>query len=384
MSVTDAHGTTDTHGTAGAEAPTEPATDPVAATPEDFVERIFAAALGAQLIHAAYLGDRLGWYRALTEEGPLTAPELAGRTGCAERYAREWLEHQAVCGWITVDDASAPAAERRYTLPATHAEVLTDADSLAYLMPLAQFVGAVGTKLDTLVEAYRRGTGVSWAELGDVPRQAQAAMNRPLFTHLLGQEHLPAIPEVHAALSAGGRVADIGCGGGWSSIAIAKAYPDATVDGFDVDEPSVEMARRNAAAEGVSDRVRFRSVDAADLHREGPYDLVIAFECVHDMGDPVGVLGAMGALAGATGTVVVMDERAKDRFEAPGDELEQLFYGYSLTCCLPDCLSHEHSAATGTVMRPATLDGYARQAGFAGVEILPIEHDTFYYYRLNR
>lgn len=351
---------------------------------EAFAERIFGAVLGAQEMQAAYLGDRLGWYRALAQDGPLTSVELAERTGSAERYAREWLEHQAVCGYVTVDDAEAAATARRYTLPAGHAEVLTNEDSLSFLVPFARFVGGLGIHIDELAAAYRDGSGVSWATLGDGPREAQAAANRPLFLHQLGQELLPAVPDLHERLQAGGRVADVGCGAGWSAIGIARSYPEATVEGFDPDEPSIEMGRRNAAEYGVADRVRLHVADGAEVAPEDTYDAVFAFECIHDLSDPVAVLGTMRRLAGEQGAVVVMDERTEDRFTAPGSELERLFYGFSLTCCLPDGLSQDPSEGTGTVMRADTLAGYARRAGYSGVEVLPIEHDTFRFYRLHQ
>jgi 2-polyprenyl-3-methyl-5-hydroxy-6-metoxy-1,4-benzoquinol methylase len=363
---------------------TDATIDTTETSADAFAERVFGAVLGAQEVHAIYLGDRLGWYRALATHGPLTSVELAERTGSTERYAREWLEHQAVSGYLTFDDVDAPATERRYQLPEAHAEVLTDDDSLAFLTPLAQFVAAVGQHIDKIAAAYRDGGGVSWAELGADARAAQGAANRALFLHQLGQELLPAAPELHERLRAGGRVADIGCGLAWSAIGIARSYPTVTVDGFDIDEPSIEAGRRNASDHGVADRVQLHAVDAADVVPAEPYDVVFAFECIHDLADPVAVLATMRRLAGADGAVVVMDERVADRFTAPGSELERLFYGYSLTCCLPDGMSHTPSAGTGTVMRTDTLAAYAREAGFSGVEILPIEHDTFRFYQLRQ
>ncbi|WP_205346948.1 class I SAM-dependent methyltransferase [Pseudonocardia broussonetiae] len=263
------------------------------------VERLFGAVLAALDVQSIHLGDRLGYYRALRDAGPLTSAELAARTATAERYTREWLEQQAVTGLLVATDAAhdpADAAARRFTLPAAHAEPLTDVLSPNHLVPLTRFLAGVGKQMDALVEAYRTGGGVSWAQHGADAREAQAAANRPLFLGPLGREHLPSIPDVDAALRAGGRVADVGCGLGWSAIGIALAYPDATVDGYDLDEPSIEGARRNAAEAGVGDRVRFHLADAATVAGSGEhFDLVAAFECVHDLPDPVGVLAAMRA-----------------------------------------------------------------------------------------
>jgi SAM-dependent methyltransferase len=219
--------------------------------------------------------------------------------------------------------------------------------------------------------------------MGADAREAQAAANRPFFAGPLGRDVLPALPGVDAALRAGGRVADVGCGLGWSSIGMAAAYPAARVDGFDVDGPSVERARTAAADAGVADRVTFHLADVAGLSdRAGTYDLVTAFECVHDLADPVGVLSAVRALVAPDGAVLVADEKVDEVFTAPGGDVDRLMYGYSLTCCLPDGLSTRPSVGTGTVMRPDTLARYARDAGFAGVDVLPVAHDFFRFYRL--
>ena len=346
----------------------------------DVAERLLDAILGAQLVQAAYLGDRLGYYRALADGGPSTSADLADRTGTAERYAREWLEHQAVTGVLTVDDAAAGPLDRRYTLPAGAAEALTDPDSPAHVLPMARMVCGLGKHVDELVSAYRTGGGVSWAEFGDDVREGQAGANRPLFLGELPRDLLPSVPEIAAVLSRGGRIADVGCGDGWSAIGLALTHPGVTVDGFDVDAPSVEQARINAAEAGVADRVRFHLGDAAAA--SGRYDLVAAYECVHDMPDPVSVLAAMRGMAASDGVVLVVDERVAETFTAPGDQVEQLMYGWSITCCLPDGLAHEGSVGTGTVMRPDTLRRYAEEAGFSAVDVLPVENDFFRFYRL--
>ena len=360
-----------------------PAPEPGAT--DTFVERLFGSVLAALDLQAVYLGDRLGYYRALAE-GALTSTELAARTGTAERYVREWLEQQAVTGILVTDDRVTDALARRYTLPAPYVAPLTDTLDLSHFAPFVRFVVGSLKQTELMVEAFRSGGGVSWAQHGADLREGQAAANRPLFLGPLGQEYLPSIPDVDSALRAGGRVADVGCGLGWSAIGIALAYPDATVDGYDVDGSSIEAARRNAREAGVDDRVRFHAVDAAATNADTvdgeSYDAVFAFECIHDLPDPVGVLAAMRRLAGDAGTVVVMDERVAETFTAPGDDVERLMYGYSLVCCLADGMAHQPSAGTGTVMRPSTLRRYAVEAGFADVKILDIANDFFRFYRL--
>jgi ubiquinone/menaquinone biosynthesis C-methylase UbiE len=179
-------------------------------------------------------------------------------------------------------------------------------------------------------------------------------------------------------------VLDVGCGAGWSTVALATAYPGAEVVGVDVDAPSVEMARRNAAIAGVEERVRFRLADAASLQAaDGGYDAAFAFECVHDMPRPVQVLSAVREAVKPDGVVVVMDEAVAEEFTAPGDDVERFMYGVSLFICLPDGMSSTPSAGTGTVMRPSTLRRYAEEAGFAGVDVLPIHDFGFFrFYRL--
>jgi 2-polyprenyl-3-methyl-5-hydroxy-6-metoxy-1,4-benzoquinol methylase len=339
-------------------------------TAEAFADRLNRAALGAFETMSVYLGDRLGWYRSLAAEGPATARELAHRTGTDERYAREWLEHQATSGILTVDRESEHADHRRYALPPTHAEVLTDEHSLHYLAPLARMIGAV--RVADLVEVYRSGGGLTWNDLGDDAREAQAAINRPWFEERLG-EALAGVPDLDRQLARpGARFADVACGFGWSSIALAKAYPEAAVDGYDVDAPSITAARRNAAEAGVADRVRFHHVHAEDLGERDEFDAAFVFEALHDLPFPVAVLRAIRSALKPGAPLIVMDEAVADTFTPDGDDTERIMYGYSLFLCLPDSRTADRSAATGTVMRQSTLEHYAREAGFTTVEILPI------------
>jgi 2-polyprenyl-3-methyl-5-hydroxy-6-metoxy-1,4-benzoquinol methylase len=192
------------------------------------------------------------------------------------------------------------------------------------------------------------------------------------------------MPDVHQRLLSlpPARVADIGCGVGWSSIGLAQAYPHIQVDGFDLDHPSIEVGRQNARDFAISERVNLQVRDAADPQLRGQYDLVMALECVHDMSDPVGVLRTMRAMAGAQGAVLIADERVGENFTPGGNEIEWMMYGWSVLHCLPVGMSSQPSRATGTVMRPATLREYALEAGFKEVTILPVENTFFRLYRL--
>ena len=348
------------------------------ATPDAIGAKVFESILGTLDVFAIYLGDRLGYYRQLADHGPLSSGELAGRAATVERYTREWLELQAVAGYLEVHEGD----PRRFSIPAGHAEALTDQLSLGYVAPLARMISAAGTKLGSIVDVHRDGTGVPWDAFGQDMRESQGDMNRPFFLNLLAKEWFGGVEDIDQRLRAGGRVADIGCGHGWSAIAIAQGYPDVEVDGFDLDEPSIASATRHASEHGVSDRVRFHAVDAGEASVDGSYDLVTAFECIHDMPDPVSALRTMKRLAGNDGLVVVMDERVSESFSPDAGEVEHLMYGFSNFICLPDGMSSEHSAGTGTVMRPDTLRRYARDAGFEDIEILPIETDFWRFYRI--
>jgi 2-polyprenyl-3-methyl-5-hydroxy-6-metoxy-1,4-benzoquinol methylase len=365
-----------------------PTIDQQAAQRDAFVQRMLQSTAGLFDIFTVYIGDRLGFYQALATGEWMSSSEVASQTRTHERYVREWLEQQTVAGILAVQDETQGALARRYRLPEGQREVLTDCESLNYLAPLAQIaVGAV-YPIQALLEAYRSGGGVPFGDYGVDLREGQAGMNRNLFLYELGQKHLPAIPDLHARLQANppARIADIGCGVGWSSIGMALAYANVQVDGFDLDAPSIEEAWRNAHQYGLTDRLTFHARDAGDLEvLNGRYDLVTAFECIHDLGNPVGVLRTMRRLAGEQGAVIVMDERVGDTFTAKGNEVEWMMYGWSVLHCLPVGMAeHQPSAATGTVMRTDTLRRYAQEAGFQDVEVLPIDNFFFRFYRLHR
>lgn len=348
------------------------------------IERLMQSTAGMFDIYTTYFGDRLGLYQALAANGPSTSSALASNTSTQERYVREWLEQQAVIGTLEVDDPAAPAAERRYHLPNGHAEVLVERDSLNYLAPLAQLMVGSTYPLPAVLDAFRNGGGVVFGDYGVDMREGQGRLNRVAFLQLLGSEWFPAVPDLHARLQADppARVADIGSGAGWSSIGVARGYPKVRVDGFDLDAPSVELAQANARDAGVAERVRFEVRDAGDPTLAGQYDLVLAFECIHDMADPVAALRTMRRLAGEHGMVIVMDEKVGESFAARNADTEWFMYGFSVLHCLPVCMAEQPSAETRTVMRTDTFRAYALAAGFDAVEVLPIDNFFYTFYRL--
>lgn len=355
------------------ETTSEPSTDDVA-------ERVLNALLGAVDVMAIHLGDRLGWYRSLVEDGPATAAQLADRTSTHPRYVREWLEQQAVTGLLSTQTGNTHS--RVYRIEAAAAEVLTDQHSLNYLAPIARMICAAGPALPQLLNAYRTGGGVSWDDLGDDARESQGDANRPWFERRLAPA-LATVDDVHLALSRPeARVLDVGCGHGWSSIALARAYPQSTIQGIDIDEPSTRSATIHAEAAGVAATTTFITGDASQLP-SGGFDAAFAFECLHDMPRPVEVLTSVRRSLNSDGFMIVMDEAVADEFAPNGDELERLMYGFSLLICLPDGMSSLPSVGTGTVMRESVLRDYAVAAGFASVEALPIDDFGFWrFYRL--
>jgi 2-polyprenyl-3-methyl-5-hydroxy-6-metoxy-1,4-benzoquinol methylase len=353
-------------------------------TPDELIGRLFEATLGAWDLFSVYLGDRLGLYRALHAGGPTTAGELAARTGIDGRYALEWLEQQAATGFVVVDDTAAAADERRFELPEAYAAPLLDLDSPFSVVPLARSMVACGSVMPALLDAYRTGGGVAWSDYGADMIEAQGAFNRPWLTGSFGTEILPSIPGIGERLAADppARVADVACGVGWAAIAIARAYPTVQIDGFDLDESSIGLAKQNARDAGVDDRVTFQVVDVADADA-GAYDLAVVIEAIHDMSQPVGVLASIRRMLRPDGAAIIADEKSEDSFTAPAGDLDRFFYGFSILTCLPGAMTERPTAAIGTAMRAATMERLGLEAGFRSVERLDEPAlDTLRFYRM--
>ena len=349
-------------------------------------DRLFEASVDAFDLVGVYLGDRLGWYRSLADDGPATPPVLAARTSTDGRYAREWLEQQATTGILAVDPATIDADDPDravFSLPPALVPVLVDGDSLTFSAPLAQlFVAAIGAA-PRVVEAFRTGEGVPYADYGPDLREGEARSNGPAYRLLLA-DWLAAIPHLDERLrrTPAATVADLGCGHGESTVAIARAYPGVTIDGLDLDPASIEAAARLLDSTTLADRVRFLLRDAADPELEGTYDLVTMFEMFHDLDRPVETLVAARGLLAPGGSILIADEAATEAFSGPDGADDRAYYGWSITHCLPASRTRPGSAATGTVIRPRTVRRYAEAAGLDSVEVLDIESDTFRFYLL--
>ncbi len=353
-------------------------------TADALVGRLFDASIGMFDLMSVYIGDRMGLYRALNEGGPATADELAARAGIDPRYAREWLEQQAATDILDVDDVAASADERRYSLPDAHVEPLLNLDSPYSIGPMARSLVACAKVMPQLMEAYRTGGGVAWSDYGPDMIEAQGDFNRPWLVGSFGTELLPAIPDIHERLAADrpARVADVACGVGWAAIAIARAYPNVLVDGFDLDESSIALARENARAAGVSDRVTFEARDVAEA-AAGQYDLAVVVEAIHDMTQPVAVLASIRRLLRPDGVALIADEKTQDAFTAPAGASERLYYGFSIFTCLPAAMTERPTAATGALMRADMMRRLGSEAGFQRVDRLDEpELDMLRFYRL--
>src|SRR3954454_19280918 len=251
----------------------EGAPSPAELTAEAAAERLLEATAGAVDLVAVYLGDRLGWYASLRDDGPATPDQLADRTGTSRRYAREWLEQQAGTGLLKVE------SDGRFGIPRGVAEALTNPASLAYVAPLGRMLVASMVQMPALLQAYRSGGGVSWAQLGADARESQADMNRPWYESVLPGA-LQGVPHLHEALSrTGARIAEIGCGGGWASLALARAYPSAEVAAYDTAPATIELAVENVRSANLDHRVRVLQADAAALP-VAEFDVLFALECV--------------------------------------------------------------------------------------------------------
>jgi 2-polyprenyl-3-methyl-5-hydroxy-6-metoxy-1,4-benzoquinol methylase len=348
-------------------------------TRDAFVQRLNDAVLGAFDIASTYLGLKLGLYSALATYGPMTPALLARQTGTDERLVREWLEHQGASGLLEATQEE--DGEWRFALAADHTDVLLDPDALDGVAGTMYGVVADLAQVPRLAESFRTGEGIPYADYGPDQAIGQAMGTRPVFRHEI-KDWFDAVPDLAERLHDGARVLEIGCGGGWSSVCLAHAFPGVTVDGVDLDPGSVEAAQRLAEAEEVTDRVTFELRDAADLSGAG-YDVATMFEMVHDLARPVDALRAAREAVEPDGVVLVADEPVADAYAGnASDAVDRLFYGYSLLHCLPASMTEPGSAATGTVMRPDTLRRYAEEAGFASVEVLPVESVAFRLYLL--
>ena len=310
--------------------------------------------------HAALvvIGDRLGLYKAMAGAGPLTPAELAQRTSTNERYVREWLCGQAAGGYINYD-----APTGRYELSEEQAFALADDTSPVFLPGAFQAALAATKAADKLTDAFRSGNGVGWHEHDPELFLGTERFFRPGYAaHLVGA-WIPALEGVKEKLERGARVADVGCGHGSSTILMAKAFPHSTFIGFDYHQPSIDIARRRAADAGMGERAQFEKASAKDYPGRD-YDLVAFFDCLHDMGDPVGAMKHVRETLKSEGTVMIVEPYASDKVEENLNPIGRAFYGASTLICTPASKAQEVGLALGAQAGEARMRNVATEGGF--------------------
>jgi SAM-dependent methyltransferase len=334
---------------------------PTEAEVMEFVHKAFGdigATLTASLV---VIGDKLGLYRALATNGSLTPAQLAARTGTAERYVREWCAAQAAAGYLTYDPTGG-----RYTLPPAHAVALTDEESPACVLGGFQGMTAATRAMPKIMDRFLTGGGLGWHEHDPNLFEGVERFFRPGYNAHLVNEWIPALDGVREKLERGARVADIGCGHGASTIIMAKAFPKSQFIGFDYHEASIESARVRAQRAGVSDRVTFETAAAKEFPGRG-YDLVCFFDCLHDMGDPVGAARHVRETLAPDGTWLLVEPFAHDNVEDNLNPIGRVFYSVSTLVCTPGSLSQEVGLALGAQAGEGRLRDVLTKAGFTRI-----------------
>jgi len=317
---------------------------------------------GAFSVPTVRIGYRLGLFDALHKDGPATAAELARRTGLATRYVREWALAQAANGYIMFN-----AADERFSLTAEQAMVFTVKDSPVYLEGAFDLSAEMIAGQPKVEAAFRTGAGVAWGESSGCLFCAVGAFFRPGYVNAIAQSWLPAIEGATARLKDGAKVADIGCGVGFSTLLMAKAFPNSTFIGYDFHAPSIEQANAHAKAHGVADRVRFEVAAAKNITERG-FDLVTMFDCLHDMGDPRGSAAHVRTLLKPDAAWMIVEPIAGN---TPGDNVgnpvSRLYYNASTMICVPTSLAQEVGEALGAQAGEAKLTEVLKGAGFSRV-----------------
>ena len=303
------------------------------------------------------LGDKLGLYRAMAGQGPLSSTEVAKLAGCAERYVREWLNSQAAAGYVVYHPSS-----ETYELTPEQAMVLANEDSPLFLPPAWEVPASMWFDEEKTIEAFRTGRGIGWDEHNPRLYRGVAAFYRNAYQGQLVSDWLPALENGTEKLNAGAKIADVGCGHGHSTIIMAEAFPGSRFWGFDIHPDSIEAARANAKKRGVGDRVTFEVADAKNYPAQG-FNLLCFFDCLHDMGDPVGAARHAREALSPNGSIMLVEPYANDRVEDNLNPIGRLYYSASTTLCCAHSLSEE-GMALGAQAGEKKLTKVLKEAGF--------------------
>jgi SAM-dependent methyltransferase len=318
------------------------------------------AALNCALV---VMGDRLGYYRALVEHGASTPTELAERTDTGEAYAREWLNAQAAGSFVAYDPETG-----RYHLPPEQAVALTDETSPAFVGGLFQIAHGTARDAARVFQAAAAGDGVGWGEHNSDVHEGCERFFRPTYLAHLVDEWIPALDSVADKLVGGATVADVGCGHGASTILMAQAFPASSFHGTDYHGASITTARERAQQAAPNARISFEAA-AADAFTGGPYDLVTMFDCLHDMGDPIGAARHIRKMIAEDGTWMIVEPAAGDHVEDNFNPIGRAYYGFSTLLCTPSSLAQPVGLALGTQAGPARIRDVVTAAGFGSFRL---------------
>jgi ubiquinone/menaquinone biosynthesis C-methylase UbiE len=344
---------------------------------DQLAERILNETLSAMSCLNLYLGHRLNLFQSIVESGPVSSAELSNKTKYSERYLREWLECMTVLGYIEHDSRT-----NKFSISQEHAVVLCERDNSAYTIPFVYCIPSFASVVDKLLEAFRSGKGVPYSAYGQDLIFAQGEGNRPMFVNDIGR-WISSMPDVENKLkSQGGRVLEVGCGDGWASIALARLFPMAKIDAIDADYSSIENASRNVQEAGLSHRISLHLSTIEKTSLKEKYDLVMTFESVHDIAYPIKALEKMREILAPRGSVLVGDVKMKEVLEEKNDFPGRFYYNFSVLLCLPQSMAYPDSKATGAAMSPSIFKNYAKEAGFSKIDVLPVKHFIWEFYRL--
>lgn len=343
---------------------------------QQFMQKVIGdvgTALAAGLV---IVGQQTGLFKTMAGVGPMSAAEVVEKSGIHARYVEEWLGAMVCNGYVEFD-----ASSERYRLPDEHALFLTDESTEFYLGGLFTGLPGLMAMVPRVVKAFEKGGGISFADFGDGLPVALEQMNRPVYENRLVKSWMPTMPQVVAKLAAGGRAIDIGCGTGVVPITLARAYPDARVEGLDLDARSIEIARAYAEQQGLGERVKFTRGPAEGIDPRPGYDFISTFDVIHDLPDPQGVLNKIRECLAPGGSYLMVEPRMDDKLANNQTAFGKMLYGISCLHCVPQSLS-QGGPGLGACWGPKRAEEFARNAGFTSFAPLPIRSPAMAFYEL--
>ena len=339
-----------------------------------FADKVYLDVAGAMAVGMAYIGVEKGIFRAMAGKGPMTKETIVAATGLQDRYVQEWLSGITTAGYLEYDPEAAT-----FMLPDEHSYLVASEGTDHFMGGLFHAMPVLLSVAPKVADAFEKGGGIKFEDYGEQCVHALDLINSGQYEQRLTSYWLSQMPEVTKRIESGGRVLDVGCGVGRTAASIAKAYPKAAVVALDPDEESIRQARIAATVGGVAAHIEFIVGTTRDYEPEAPFDLITAFDCVHDFAEPVRTLQEIRALLRSDGTLFIVEPRAADRLEENFHPLGTVYYGFSLFHCMPQSLA-SGGPGLGTCMGPAKTIALVREAGFAECHQLDIRSQTHLFY----